>query len=134
MPHFSVGERTNLECSCVRPQEGNKLKLTWQSLTALGIVGGLVPSASALIILLAAISLQRVSLGILLILAFSIGMAMVLTGVGLALVYAGRFISKIQFSNGRFALVSRLMPYTTALVILVSGLVVATRGVLQISL
>lgn len=43
--------------------------LTWRSLAALGIVGGLVPSVSALVILLAAISLHRISFGLLLILA-----------------------------------------------------------------
>ena len=61
--------------------------MTWTTLTALGITGGLVPLASALVILLAAISLQRIGFGIASILAFGIGMAGVLAGISLALVY-----------------------------------------------
>lgn len=113
-------------------EDGNRLQLTWRSLTALGIVGGLVPSASALIILLAAISLQRIGLGIVLLLAFSMGMAIVLSGLGLALVYAGRLLGKFHFQDKRFVLFSRLMPYMTALVVLFSGIAVASRAVVQI--
>ena len=65
------------------------LRITWKSLTALGVVGGLVPSVAALVILLAAISLHRIGFGLALILAFSVGMATVLAGLDLLLVYAG---------------------------------------------
>lgn len=116
------------------PVEGNKLRMTWQSLTALGIVGGLVPSASALIILLAAISLQRVGFGLALILAFSAGMAAVLTGVGLALVYAGHIVERFQFRSNPIGALKRLLPLATALVVLLSGLVVSVRAVFQVGL
>ena len=74
---------------------GSNLSVTWKSLAALGVVGGLVPSVSALVILLAAISLHRVGFGLLLILAFSGGMAMVLTGIGLLLVYTRKVMERI---------------------------------------
>jgi nickel/cobalt transporter (NicO) family protein len=64
------------------PNDSDKLGITWKNLTTLGVVGGLAPSASALVILLAAISLHRLGFGLLLILAFSAGMAAVLAGVG----------------------------------------------------
>ena len=128
-PHAQHGAR-----SYQRTQDGSRLRITWKSLTALGVVGGLLPSTSALVILLAAFSLHRVGFGLLLILAFSAGMAMVLAGVGLLLVYAGRFIERFQAENRTVGVLTRLLPLTTALVVLVSGLVVALRAVSQINL
>ena len=54
---------------------------------ALAVGGGLVPCPSALVLLLTAISLQRVGVGLVLLVAFSAGMAVVLTGIGLGVVY-----------------------------------------------
>lgn len=64
----------------------------WKSLLALGLADGLTPSPSALIVLLAAISLDRIGLGLLLITAFSVGLAAVLTAVCLGLIFARRVI------------------------------------------
>ena len=47
-----------------------------RSLFAVGISGGLLPCPSALVVLLAAISLHRVAYGLVLILAFSAGLAL----------------------------------------------------------
>jgi nickel/cobalt exporter len=116
------------------PDDSNKLSLTWKNLTALGVVGGLVPSASALVILLAAISLHRLSFGLLLILAFSAGMAAVLAGVGLGLVYAGKAVERVGFQHRWIASLASRIPLMTALVVLVSGLVLAVRAALQIGL
>jgi nickel/cobalt exporter len=54
-----------------------------RGLLAVGVSGGLLPCPSALVVLLAAISLHRVGFGLLLVLAFSIGLATAITGVGL---------------------------------------------------
>jgi nickel/cobalt transporter (NicO) family protein len=116
------------------PNDSSKLSLTWKNLTALGVVGGLVPSASALVILLAAISLHRLSFGLLLILAFSAGMAAVLAGVGLVLVYAGKAVERVGFQHQWIASLANRIPLLTALVVLVSGLVLAVRAALQIGL
>lgn len=116
------------------PQSAGRLRVTWQSLTALGIVGGLVPSISALIILLAAISLHRVGFGLLLILAFSAGMAAVLAGIGLILVYSRRAVERVQFQNRLVGILGRFLPLTTALVVLVSGLIMAMRSAFQLGL
>jgi ABC-type nickel/cobalt efflux system permease component RcnA len=63
-------------------------RVTWRGLLALGISGGLVPCPSALVILLAAVALNKTLFGIVLVLAFSLGLAITLTGVGLAFLYA----------------------------------------------
>lgn len=62
-------------------------RITWRSLLALGISGGLVPCPSALVLLLAAVALNKTVYGLLLVLAFSVGLAATLTVVGLAFLY-----------------------------------------------
>jgi ABC-type nickel/cobalt efflux system permease component RcnA len=63
-------------------------RVTWRGLLALGISGGLVPCPSAMVILLAAVALNKPLFGIVLVIAFSVGLAITLTGVGLAFLYA----------------------------------------------
>jgi nickel/cobalt transporter (NicO) family protein len=98
------------------------------------VVGGLVSSASALVILLAAISLHQLGFGLLLIVAFSAGMAAVLAGMGLALVYAGRAMERVSLQRQWISGLASRIPLLTALVVLVSGLVLAVRAALQIGL
>jgi ABC-type nickel/cobalt efflux system permease component RcnA len=63
-------------------------RVTWRSLLTLGISGGLVPCPSAMVLLLAAIALNKTAYGMLLVLVFSIGLALTLTAVGLVFLYA----------------------------------------------
>lgn len=60
----------------------------WRTIVVLGLADGITPSPSALVVLLAAVSLDRVGLGIGLIVAFSVGLATVLAMVSLVLIYA----------------------------------------------
>ena len=68
--------------------------VTWRNLLALGISGGLVPCPSALVLLLAAIAVNKTAYGLLLVLAFSAGLALTLTAVGLAFLYARNRIGR----------------------------------------
>jgi len=61
-------------------------------LIALGASGGLVPCPSALVLLLTSVSLGRVGLGLTLLLAFSAGLAVLLTAIGLAVLYAKHWL------------------------------------------
>lgn len=65
-------------------------EITWASLTTLAVSGGLVPCESALVLLLGAIALGRVGLGLLLLISFSLGLAGVLMGIGVIVLYAKR--------------------------------------------
>ena len=98
--------------------------VTWRSLLALGVSGGLIPCPSALILLLVAISLGRLEFGIVLVLAFSFGLAAVLTAVGLALVYARRFFERFSFE----ARVPRLLPVASALIISLAGVAIVVES------
>jgi nickel/cobalt transporter (NicO) family protein len=91
--------------------------LSRRSLVAVGISGGLLPCPSALVVLLAAISLHRVAFGMLLVVAFSAGLALTITGIGLAAVLARGAFRRLRF-NGR---VLSLLPTASALVILAAG-------------
>ena len=62
--------------------------VTWKSLLALGISGGLVPCPSAMVLLLAAIAINKTAFGMLLVLIFSVGLAITLTIIGLLFLYA----------------------------------------------
>jgi len=59
-------------------------ELRRRNVVALGLAGGMVPSASALIVLLVAITTGRLIVGLLLIVAFGAGMAIVLAGLAVA--------------------------------------------------
>lgn len=64
--------------------------VTWKSLLALGVSGGLLPCPSALVLMLSAISFGRVGYGLVLTLVFSFGLAATLTAVGLIFLYVGK--------------------------------------------
>ena len=63
-------------------------QLSWGGLVALGASGGLVPCESALVLLLGAIALGRVGFGLLLLVSFSLGLALVLMLIGVLVLYA----------------------------------------------
>jgi nickel/cobalt exporter len=102
--------------------------LTWRSLFALGLFGGLVPSINALIILLATLATGRAAYGLVLVVAFGTGMAIVLGGTGLGLVYASRWLARSPSRSplGRIAL---LAPAITSVVIIVVGVVVTGQAI-----
>jgi ABC-type nickel/cobalt efflux system permease component RcnA len=99
--------------------------LGWRSLVGVGVSGGLLPCPSALVVLLAAISLHRVAFGLLLIVAFSAGLALSITGVGLVALLAKRAFNRVGF-DGRLI---GLLPAVSALVILVAGIAMTARAV-----
>ena len=93
-------------------------------LIALGITGGIVPCPSALVVLLSAIALHRVGFGLVLILAFSVGLAAVLVIVGTLSLYARRMTSRINIAE-RWT--SRI-PLVSSAVITLLGVVIIARG------
>ena len=91
---------------------------------ALGISSGIIPCPSALVVLLAAVSLHRVLFGVLLIVAFSVGLATVLTGIGLALAGGFPLLVRLRAVGGRHVVARsmRLVPVLSALVVTAAGL------------
>lgn len=98
--------------------------LTPRRLLGIGVSGGIVPCPTALVVLLAAISLHRVGYGLVLILAFSAGLAAAMTGIGLVAVTAKRTFERVDFNGG----VTRLLPAFSAVVVLGCGLAMTVRA------
>ena len=103
--------------------------MSWKSLLALGVSGGLLPCPEALTVLLITIAAHLVGFCLLLIVAFSTGLAAVLVGFGLLLVYARGLFARINLSGG---LVPRLLPVASALVIVVAGGVITAQALPQV--
>ena len=100
-----------------------------RSLLAVGVSGGLLPCPSALVVLLAAISLHRIAFGLVLILAFSAGLALTITGIGLVAVLARTTFRRVGFDGP----LVRLLPAASALVILAAGLAMTLKAVPKVS-
>ena len=92
-------------------------QITWRSLLALGVSGGIIPCPSALVVLLGAIALNKIGFGLVLVLAFSLGLAATLTAIGMLFIYAGRFFERFP-AQGR---VIQLLPVFSALFVSVIG-------------
>jgi nickel/cobalt exporter len=98
-----------------------------RQLLALGITGGIVPCPAALVVLLSAISLGRVGFGLLLIVAFSLGLAAVLMGIGLLVVHARTFMRRFQ---GEGPMITRWLPITSAVVITLVGVAIVIQALM----
>ncbi|HEY7590161.1 MAG TPA: sulfite exporter TauE/SafE family protein [Candidatus Limnocylindrales bacterium] len=105
-------------------------RVTWRGLFALGLVGGIVPSTSALLILLGAIAAGRPAFGIVLVVAFGLGMAAILTGVGLLTVVARGRVERLA-GGSRLAAAWAYMPLLAAAVVLAVGAWLTAQSLLR---
>ena len=106
---------------------GTDVRPTWWQVVAFGAAGGLVPCPASISVMLLALSVGSTVHGLLMVLGFSVGLALALVSVGLVVVVGLRTLG----SSGRFAAVSRRAPLISAMVLILSGLfavVVALRG------
>jgi ABC-type nickel/cobalt efflux system permease component RcnA len=99
--------------------------LSLGGLFALGITGGIVPCPAALVVLLGALAFHRVAFGLFLIVAFSAGLAAVLISLGLAMVYAGRFMSRFGAPG---PLTERWLPLASSAVITIVGVTLTLQS------
>jgi nickel/cobalt transporter (NicO) family protein len=102
--------------------------LSRRSLIAVGVSGGLLPCPSALVVLLAAISLHRIGFGLLLIVAFSAGLALTITAIGLVAVLARTAFRRLSFEGRALS----LLPALSALVILAAGVAMTLHALPQV--
>lgn len=102
----------------------HELEPGMRGLVGMGISGGIIPCPTALVVLLAAISLHRVGYGLVLIVAFSIGLAAAISAIGLVAVTAKRAFARVDFDGSLL----RLLPAVSALVIVALGVVMTARA------
>jgi ABC-type nickel/cobalt efflux system permease component RcnA len=101
--------------------------LSRRGLMALAVAGGILPSPTALVVLLASVAFHRVAYGLGLIAAFSVGLATALIIVGILALRARDLVSRRMSSN-----VGRLVPILSASAIVMLGLVLTVRGFVQL--
>ena len=97
--------------------------VTPRGLLGMGAAAGLIPCPSALVVLLAAVSQHEVGLGMLLIVAFSLGLAATLTALGLAVVYARRLVPRLKLPR-----LAAALPAASALLIVGVGCVLTVNA------
>jgi ABC-type nickel/cobalt efflux system permease component RcnA len=85
----------------------------------MGFAGGLVPSPSALVVLLGAVALGRTCFGILLVIGYGAGMAAALMGIGLLLARGRRFLERRDLHPRALAVTARLPVLAAGLIVLV---------------
>lgn len=100
-------------------------RITTRGLVVMGMSAGLIPCPSALVVLLGAIAQHQVALGLLLILAFSAGLAGTLSGLGLAVVWTRGFAGRVNFTSPLVA----ALPAASALVIVGVGLLLTFQAI-----
>lgn len=98
--------------------------ITWKGLVGMGASAGLIPCPSALVVLLGAVAQHQVALGLLLILAFSVGLAATLTTLGLLVVHARRITRRLNVPRR----VVTVIPAASALVIVGLGCMLALQA------
>jgi nickel/cobalt transporter (NicO) family protein len=106
--------------------------VTRRSLIGLGAAAGIVPCPSALVVLLGAISQHEVALGLLLIVAFSLGLAGTLTALGLAVVYARKLLprlGRLRPGGGGLSRVAAALPAASAVVIVGVGCLLTANAI-----
>jgi ABC-type nickel/cobalt efflux system permease component RcnA len=97
-------------------------------LVVMGVAGGLVPTPSALVVLLGAIALHRTWFGVVLVGLYGLGMAGVLMGAGLILVRLQGWLERNWYQRPRAAALLRYLPAITAVLLVGGGLSIVMRG------
>jgi nickel/cobalt exporter len=119
------------ETNRVRSDTTPAQSISLTQLFILGITGGIIPCPAALIVLLSAFALHRIGLGFFLIVAFSVGLAAVLIGFGMLMVYARRFMTHLQIDG---PLTRRWLPVASSAFITVLGLILAIQALSTVHL
>ena len=99
-------------------------RLSWRWLVGMGVAGGVVPTPSALVVLLGAIAIDRLWFGVLLVGMYGIGMASTLLGAGFLLVRLEKWLERVLFNRRGWGVFLRFAPLGSACVLCASGVLI----------
>ena len=99
----------------------------WRDLLTMGVSGGMTPCPEAIGILLVAIGLNRIALGMGLIVSFSLGLAAVICLLGLLIVRSSRLVNRLGQLGQR---TQQLLPLGSAIIVTVLGTLMSAKAVL----
>lgn len=111
---------------------GVRRRVTAFDIAWFGFTGGLLPCPAAIAVLLVCLQLKHFTLGIGMVAAFSVGLAVTLVGVGVAAAWGAR-AARARFSVA-FEAWSHQLPYLSAGLILAVGLLMTVRGLAELAL
>jgi ABC-type nickel/cobalt efflux system permease component RcnA len=97
-------------------------------LVLMGVAGGLVPTTSALVVLLGATALGKPWFGVILVAIYGLGMSASLMGAGLLMVRLQSWMERQFLGKPWWQTALRLAPVITSIVLCVGGLTIALRG------
>ena len=100
------------------------------SLVSLGVAGGMVPCPSAIVVLLVSVTLNKILLGLAIILIFSMGLASVLISIGILIVSVSEVPSKME----RFTPILKILPKISAGLILILGIIITFHAMIAAGL
>jgi ABC-type nickel/cobalt efflux system permease component RcnA len=103
-----------------------------RDLLTMGLAGGLVPTPSALLVLLGAIALGRAWFGVVLVVAYGLGMAATLMALGLLMARARAGLERRLAPRSRLAALAGALPVVTSSLIVLAGVMVAARAAAQL--
>jgi ABC-type nickel/cobalt efflux system permease component RcnA len=103
--------------------------VTTSQIVLFGLTGGLIPCPASITVLLLCLQLKRVALGAVLVLGFSIGLALTMVASGVVAALSVKHLSKRLGDGGRFGEIAAKAPYFSGVLILLVGLYVGWQGV-----
>lgn len=109
----------------IRRRFNGRTVTTWQ-IVLFGLTGGLIPCPAAITVLMLCLQLRQFSLGVALVLCFSVGLAVVMVSVGAGAAWSMRKAERRW--SGLFETVTRRAPYVSAALILLVGLYMGWQG------
>ncbi|MBS7701958.1 MULTISPECIES: nickel/cobalt efflux transporter [Hyphomicrobiales] len=126
--HMTLGDEDDAHARAhaadIRSRFAGRPVTTWQ-IVVFGLTGGLIPCPAAITVLLICMQLKAFSLGFVLVLCFSIGLALTLVSAGVLAALSVRHVSQ-RWSG--FSALARRAPYASAALILMVGLYTGWLG------
>jgi len=119
--HMNLGEEDDAharEHAAEIRRKFSAQKVTTSQIVIFGLTGGLIPCPAAITVLLLCIQLKQISLGVVLVLCFSIGLALTMVAAGVLAALSVRHVSK-RWTG--FSTVARRAPYISGVLIVLVG-------------
>ncbi len=102
-------------------------QVTTGQIILFGLTGGLIPCPASITVLLLCLQLKKIALGAVLVLGFSVGLAMTMVASGVIAALSVKHLSK-RVSSGRFGELAAKAPYFSGALMLLVGLYVGWQG------
>ncbi len=125
--HEAIGGHTHGPEIIKTPLPSKASDVSLGSLLSLGISGGIVPCPEALVVLMIAFALNRITLGLVILVSFSVGLALVLVAIGVLLVVAKPMMTRFT-GEGR---IIGYLPVASAVVVTLLGCAIAYKGLVE---